>query len=441
VTPVPPVARATARPTPALLVAVGVGVFALGLGLVTGRPDVALLGVPLLAGVALGLLSRSSGPSGALEVAPLGTVDQGAPVRIALRLAVPGAELVAVRLPAGRRVPLGEFLLLRGGVRDLGCTVTVVGRGRVVLARPDWVAVPADGLTAVGPVTGPEAAALALPAADRLPPSPLPPRPAGFAGAHRTRRPGEGSELVDVRAFQPGDRLRRVDWRVSARRSPGLEQLYVRRTYADADADVLLHLDTRVDVGTDASLWAVPPDRDPAGTPVPGSSLDLAVRAAASLAAAQLQLGDRVGFVDLANRWAWLRPGSGRRQLLALQVRLAATRTNPNATSGVVRPERLPRGAVAVVLSPLLDDAVAAVALDALRGGAHVLCIDVLPDPVVADLAVEHGRAALDRVLADQAARRARLEAAGIPVLRWEPATVAAHLTRWSARPPAGVRR
>ena len=289
-------------------------------------------------------------------------------MRLALRLVAPGAELVAVRLPAARRVPLGETVLLRGGERELGALVHVAGRGRVVLARPDWLALTADGLTAVGPVTGPEAVALALPAADRMPPGPLPPRPAGFAGAHRTRRPGEGSELVDVRAFQPGDRLRRVDWRVSARRSPGLQELYVRRTHADADADVLLYIDTRVDVGTEAALWAVPPGRDAAGTPLPGSSLDLAVRAATSLAAAQLRLGDRVGLVDLANRRAWLRPGSGRRQLLALRVRLATTRSNPNAPTVVLRPERLPRGAVVVLFSPLLDDAVADAGR---RGGAR----------------------------------------------------------------------
>jgi uncharacterized protein (DUF58 family) len=435
------------RPTPALLSALAVGAVALGIGLVTGRADVALLGVPLLGGVVAALLAApSTGPRGdsggpRVAVAPPGTVDQGARVRLSLRVVAPGAELVAIRLPAGRRVPLGETVLLRGGERELACLTDVAGRGRVLLARPDWLALTADGLTAVGPVTGPEAVALALPAADRLPPASLLPRPAGFAGAHRTRRPGEGSELVDVRLFRPGDRLRRVDWRVSARRSPRLEELYVRRTHADADADVLLYLDTRVDVGTQAALWAVPPGRDAAGTPTPGSSLDLAVRAATSLAAAQLRLGDRVGLVDLANRRAWLRPGSGGRQLTALRVRLATMRSNPNAPTVVVRPERLPPGAVVVLFSPLLDDAVAGLALEAARGGARVVCVDVLPDPVTPDRTVENGAQALEVVLGQQAARRERLGAAGVPVLRWEPAAVTAQLARWSARRGAVVRR
>jgi uncharacterized protein (DUF58 family) len=431
------------RPTPALLSALAVGAVALGLGLAAGRADVAVLGVPLLAGVALALLASppGAGTGSFVKVAPPGTVDQGARVRLALRLLAPGAELVAVRLPAAGRVPLGETVLLAGGERELAASVHVTGRGRVVLARPDWLALSADGLTAVGPVAGPEAMALALPAADRMPPGPLPPRPAGFAGAHRTRRPGEGSELVDLRTFQPGDRLRRVDWRVSARRSPRLQELYVRRTHADADADVLLYVDTRTDVGTDAALWAVPPGRDAAGTPLPGSSLDLAVRAATSLAAAQLRLGDRVGLVDLANRRAWLRPGSGRRQLLALRVRLATMRSNPNAPTVVLRPERLPRGAVVVLFSPLLDDAVAELAAEAAHGGAGVLCVDVLPDPIVPDRTVEFGARALEVVLAQHAARGERLAAAGVPVLRWEPVAVTAHLARWSARHGAAVRR
>jgi uncharacterized protein (DUF58 family) len=416
---------------------------ALGLGLAAGRADVAVLGVPLLASVTLALLAspRHAGRDPGVEVAPPGTVDQGARVRLALRLVAAGAELVAVRLPAARQVPLGETVLLRGGERGLGVVVHVAGRGRVVLARPDWLALTADGLTAIGPVAGPEAVALALPAADRLPPVRLPPRPAGFAGAHRTRRPGEGSELVDVRAFQPGDRLRRVDWRVSARRSPGLQEVYVRRTHADADADVLLYVDTRVDVGTEAALWAVPPGRDAAGSPLPGSSLDLAVRAATSLAAAQLRLGDRVGLVDLANRRAWLRPGSGHRQLLALRVRLATMRSNPNAPTVVLRPERLPSGAVVVLFSPFLDDAVADLAAGAAHAGAGVLCVDVLPDPVVPDRSVENGGRALEVVLAEHRARRERLAASGVPVLRWEPSVVVAHVTRWSARHGAAVRR
>ena len=47
---------------------------------------------------------------------------------------------------------------------------------------------------------------------DPVPAGPLPPRSSGLVGVHRSPRPGDGTELRDIRAFQPGDRLRRVDW-------------------------------------------------------------------------------------------------------------------------------------------------------------------------------------------------------------------------------------
>src|SRR5690606_36100883 len=66
------------------------------------------------------------------------------------------------------------------------------------------------------------------------------PRASGLAGTHRSQRPGEGGVLVGVRRFAPGDRLRRIDWRVSLR----TRQLHVAATLSDRDAEVVLLLDT-----------------------------------------------------------------------------------------------------------------------------------------------------------------------------------------------------
>ena len=78
---------------------------------------------------------------------------------------------------------------------------------------------------------------------------------------------GEGIEPGDIRQFAPGDRIRQVNWRASLR----LGTLYVTQHHRERNADVVLMLDTLADVG---------PPRD--------GTLDLAVRAAASLAAAYL---------------------------------------------------------------------------------------------------------------------------------------------------------
>ncbi|MFC7612951.1 DUF58 domain-containing protein [Actinokineospora soli] len=133
-------------------------------------------------------------------------------------------------------------------------------------------------------------------------------RAAGPAAAARRRAgrraplpaPGEGTEHRSVRPFQPGDRVRRVDWRVTLRAgaSTGLPlgSLHVRERHAEADADLLLAIDSRVDVGSDVGEWSTPAE----GVAVrPGGSLDTAVRTAVALAAGYLRQGDRVGLIDL----------------------------------------------------------------------------------------------------------------------------------------------
>ena len=71
------------------------------------------------------------------------------------------------------------------------------------------------------------------------------PRAEGLVGGHRSRRPGEGTDVAGVRPFVPGDRLRRVNWRVTGRTG----ELHVTATYSDRDTEVLLCLDSRQDLG------------------------------------------------------------------------------------------------------------------------------------------------------------------------------------------------
>ena len=90
--------------------------------------------------------------------------------------------------------------------------------------------------------------------------SPLETQP--FAGNRVARVRGEGIEFADLRPFVPGDRVRRVNWRVSARRG----ELYVNEHHPERNSDVVLFLDSFAEVR-----------REREGT------LDQAVRAAASL--------------------------------------------------------------------------------------------------------------------------------------------------------------
>ncbi len=59
------------------------------------------------------------------------------------------------------------------------------------------------------------------------------------AGGHRSRRKGASVEFADYRDYQPGDDLRRVDWRLYAR----TDRLHVRDAHEETPLRVVLLLD------------------------------------------------------------------------------------------------------------------------------------------------------------------------------------------------------
>ncbi len=424
-----PRAKARWRPTEAWDRALLIAVFACGGGLALGRADVVLLGVPVVLGTLLALVNRPAVDGPAASVASPRLGEQGATISVATSVTgAQGAELITVRLPRGDR-PLGQSVTIAapkpGRDRALTASRTRLEWGVAVIARPDLVAAAADGLLMFGAVRSVEQRTLLLPAVASVQPGPGPPRPASTVGAHRTRRAGEGSELLDIREFAPGDRIRRIDWRVTARR----DRLHVRRTAVDADADVALCLDTRFEVGDDVARWAPPPD-DPAATRRLGGSLDLMVRAAVAIAAAHLRNGDRVAVLNLAQPNQSVRPGSGQRHLTRIRLRLARTTSDRAASRLALRASAIPTGAIVIVLSTYLDDPITELAVSAHRRGAQVVALDVLPWPLRPDVRRPGSPEALRIVLAERQDRLAALARAGVPVLRWEPAAIGLLLHR-----------
>src|SRR3954452_13235225 len=59
-------------------------------------------------------------------------------------------------------------------------------------------------------------------------------------GQHRSLRRGSSSDFAQHRSYQPGDDLRRVDWRVVG----GTDRFYVKEFEADTNASVLFALDS-----------------------------------------------------------------------------------------------------------------------------------------------------------------------------------------------------
>lgn len=120
-------------------------------------------------------------------------------------------------------------------------------------------------------------------------------------GLHRSRRTGTSMDFAEHRAYQPGDDLRRVDWRVYGR----TDRFYLKTYEADTNADVMVALDASASM--DFGSGAV-------------TKFDYARFVAASLAWLAQRQGDRVGLVTLAGDVLDVVPPSSRHLDLVLHT-------------------------------------------------------------------------------------------------------------------------
>src|SRR4051812_33759371 len=162
-----------------------------------------------------------------------------------------------------------------------------------------------------------------------------------LAGAYHGARPGVGLMFSELRAYEPGDDVRHLDGNVTARQG----KPYVRRFIEERALTLWLLVDIS------ASLRFGPEGR---------SKADRAAQAAALLATAAVQNGDRVGLALVSDRIeAELAPEGGPRHLARLLRALVATPARSRATAltaGLVRFRRSWRRALIVVLSDFLSD-------------------------------------------------------------------------------------
>jgi uncharacterized protein (DUF58 family) len=223
------------------------------------------------------------------------------------------------------------------------------------------------------------------------------------AGNQVAREKGEGIEFADLRPFVPGDRVRRVNWRASARRG----ELWVNERHAERNADVVLFVDTFDDLG--------PPGE---------ATLDLAVRGAATLAARYLQRKDRVGLIGFGGVLRWLEPSLGARQLYRLVEALIDTQVVVNyAQKGVdvIPPRTLPPQALVIAVTPLLDSRTTAALVDLRARGFDLAVLDVTPEPHLRPSRGQVGELALRLWRLRREAQRAAYQRAGIAVAEWRP--------------------
>ena len=223
------------------------------------------------------------------------------------------------------------------------------------------------------------------------------------AGVHESRAVDRGIEYADLRLYGPGDSLRDINWRMSARS----DELWVSQRHPERATDVILLLDSLVEAGHDVR-----------------SVVGMAIEAVIALAGSHLSLSDRVGLVEVGGVVRWVAPGTGPLQLQRLTDAVLSTRLYSNASERdleILPPRALPPRSFIVALTPLFDSRFTD-NLFALRGAGHDVAVVECEPPPIADSGradAELRELAIRVWQAERIAIRDRLADNGIAVGRW----------------------
>ena len=401
------------RPSPLLALLSVLTIVALGLALAVGRPELVLVAVPLV--VALLSARRLGVASGiAVTVVPSATTlveddcvdlvltvaspDTAAP-SIEIFLALPdsfvfvdGARHLATSLNAGDTVE--RRLIVRSTARGRGVV------GPITVRLTDHSGLWVDEAMIASPVV-----IETYPRVPEIRHLPRPSRTRSSFGNVVSARLGTGLEPGDIRAFVPGDRVRHINWPVSLR----LGKLHVTQFHREQNADIVLLLDTLAETGAH-----------------PQSSVDACVRAVTALATGYLAQKDRVGLVEFGGYLRWLKPATGQRQLTRLlQAAVSADQVFTHAVRDLdyVPATALPRQALVIAISPLIDERFANAVVELSGRGYDVVLLAVsaveltrrvLPDTPLDDVACALWQLELGN-------RLQHLRHSGIAVAEWRP--------------------
>ncbi|MFY8049627.1 MAG: DUF58 domain-containing protein [Erythrobacter sp.] len=242
----------------------------------------------------------------------------------------------------------------------------------------------------------------------------------GF-GMHPSRNKGSGLEFAQYRAYEPGDELRRIDWKLFARS----DKFFVREAEEESPVSVWILIDASASMG----------QADRARPDV--TRLDAAKLLALCIAELAQMQGDRFGWIVLADGALGLaEPHRGRAQMDRMQLdlaRLEAGGTFPDAATIAPLWERIGAHDLVIFLSDCFDEGGIALIERLARARREVLAVQLLTveerdfpfdggyrfrDQESGAVLVGDGKALRETFLARFAAARAalddRLDAAGI---------------------------
>ncbi|CAN5569187.1 DUF58 domain-containing protein [soil metagenome] len=392
--------------TPKLVTYVGVSAASLFLSLLLGRVEMLVVVTPMITALVIGLaLTKTPGIDVMLAPLPERCLEREAiEAALTIEADVNAEAQVAIVTPRGFASDddAGRTMLLASGIpRELDIGLTATRWGRRSVGRVACRVRGLGGFLVFEEVVDLRRAINVYPALERMTKQIPPPETQVFAGNYVSRAPGDGLEFSGVRPFEPGDSRRRVNWRVTSRRS----ELHVNDFHSERNADVVLFLDTFADVG-----------------PFERTSLDVAVRGAATLARHYLARKDRVGLVAFGGLLGWLRAGSGQphlHRIVDYLIGLESTVSYARKDIGYLPHRSLPQLALILAFSPLVDERALTAFIDLHARGYGLVVIDTLAvDSVGARPSAEDRLAHRAwKMLRD--AQRHDMEGLGIPVVPW----------------------
>jgi uncharacterized protein (DUF58 family) len=192
-------------------------------------------------------------------------------------------------------------------------------------------------------------------------------------GLHRAPHLGFSLDFAEHRGYEPGDDLRRVDWRVFAR----TDRFYVKQFEADSNANIVVALDISPSMGfTSGGL----------------TKLDYGRFLAASLLYFSHRQRDRVGLVTFDQKAVEFVPPSARHLEYGLYAldRIGAGRPGTLAGPMLTLTERLKRRGIVAIVSDLYEEPEAvASAIRPLRYRGHDVIVFHVLDPAELEFTFE----------------------------------------------------
>lgn len=185
-------------------------------------------------------------------------------------------------------------------------------------------------------------------------------------GLHQSHSRGAGLEFAQYRAYEPGDELRQIDWKLYARS----DKFFVREAERESPVAVWIIIDASASMGQCD------------GTRPDYSRLDAAKAMAAAIGELAMQQGDRFGFMALGDDGlTLLPPATGLRQRDRLLLELLTVRPArgfaPESQLGPLW-ERIGAHDLILLLSDCFDEGAVALAEKLSSAGRETLVIEML---------------------------------------------------------------